>query len=165
MGIQGSMAEQSFSQASTVLFAAGTQEHGPQLSLSRRQALTAFSQTQCPAILEQPSHSSGAPCGQPLHSSGTPADTLGESHTLKHGCLHLPESQPGQVPIFGSSAGPSTSQVSNHQEKHNNNPMFVMYGRGHSVAAMCNSMTPARELSQMMECPHPLSCSCQYWWP
>ena len=159
-GIQGSAAEQGFSQASTVLFAAGTHEHGPQLSLSHRQALTAFSQTQCPASMEQPSHSSGAPCGQLLHSSGRPADTL---HTLKHGCFALPRSQPGQVPIVGSSAGPSTSQVRSHQEVHNNIPMVVMCRSDHSVAATCNLMTSARGISWMIECPHPLSCCHQYW--
>ena len=164
-GIQGSVAEQGFSQASTVLFAAGTQEHGPQLSLSHRQALRAFNQTQCPASMQQPSHSSGAPCDQPLHSSGMPADILGESHTVKHGCFALPRSQPGQVPIVGSSAGPSTSQVRSHQEMHNNIPMVVMCRNGHSVAATRDLMTPASGLTRMLECPHPLSCSYQYWWP
>ena len=162
-GMQGSAAEQGFSQASTVLFAPGTQEHGPQLSLSRRQALTAFSQTQCPASMEHPSPSSGAPCCQPQHSSGTPANTLGESHPIEHECHALPRSQPGQVPIVGSSAGPSTFQARSHQEMHNDIPMFAMCRSGHSVAAVCNLMTPARGLSRMMECPHPLSCCYQYW--
>ena len=164
-GMQGSAAEQGFSQASTVLYAPGTREHGPQLSLSHRQALTAFSQTQCPASMEQPSHSSDAPCGQPLHSSGTPAENLGESHTVKHGYFALPRSQPGQVPIVGSSAGPSTSQVRSHQEMHNDFPTVVMCRSGHSVAATCILMTPASGLSRIMECPHPLSCYHQYWWP
>ena len=164
-GIQGSAAERGFSQASTVLYAAGTREHGPQQSLSHRQALTAFSQTHCPASMEQPSHSSGAPCGQPLHSSGTPAETLGGSHTVKHGYFALLRSQPGQVPIVGSSAGPGTSQVRSHEEMHNDIPMVVMCRKGPSVAATCNLMTPASGLTRMLECPHPLSCSYQYWWP
>ena len=114
-GMQGSAAEQSFSQASTVLFAANTQEHGPQLSLSHRHALTAFSQLQCTPCTEQlsgqPSHSSGAPCGQPLHSYGTSASALGQSHPVKHGSYALPKGLPGLVPLVCSSTGPSTPQV------------------------------------------------------
>ena len=114
-GVQGSAAEQGFSQASTALYAAGTREHGPQPSLNHRHAGAAFSHSQGSPCTEQlrghPSHSSGALCCQNLHSSGTPAGAPEQSHPVRHGCYALSSSQPGLVPLVCSSAGPSTSKV------------------------------------------------------